>query len=144
MLAKDIMSLSLESIDRSASVFMAAQKMATRNVGVLPVIDGNRLIGIITDRDLVVRAMARGINPEAIEVDLVMTQDVVTCRADADVGHIVNLMEHHHLRRIIVVDADQMPVGVIAVEDLASRSADKQAAATALYSGSVGNALQLQ
>ena len=143
MLAKDIMSLSLESIDRRASVLMAAKKMANRNVGVLPVVDGNRLIGIITDRDLVVRAMARGINPEAVEVDLVMTQDVVTCRADTEVGHIVNLMERHQLRRIVVIDADETPVGVIAVEDLAARTADKQLAATALYRGSAGSALQL-
>ncbi len=144
MLAKDIMSLSLESIDRGASVLMAAKKMATHNVGVLPVVDGKRLIGIITDRDLVVRAMARGINPEAVEVDLVMTQDVVTCRVDDEVGHIVNLMERHQLRRIIVIDFDESPLGVIAVEDLASRSTDKQKAATALYRGSAGTAMQVQ
>ncbi len=143
MLAKDFMSPSLEVIDRRASLLMAAKKMVNHNVGVLPVVDGNRLIGIITDRDLVVRAMARGINPEIVEVDLVMTQDVVTCRAETEVGHIVNLMERHQLRRIIVTDADDSPIGIIAVEDLAAKAADKQLAATALYRGASGSALQL-
>jgi len=143
MLAKDIMSLSIEVVDRKASVLMAAKKMANRNVGVLPVVDGDRLIGVITDRDLVVRCMARGINPEAVEVDLVMTQDVVTCRPETEVGQIVNLMERHQLRRIIVVDTDETPLGVIAVEDLVARSIDKQLAATALYRGASGAALQL-
>jgi CBS domain-containing protein len=143
MLAKDIMSLSIEVIDRKASALMAAKKMTIRGVGVLPVVDGSRLVGVITDRDLVVRSMARGVNPEAVEVDLLMTQEVVTCKSEDDIGHVINLMERHQLRRIIVTDSDDAPIGVIAVEDIAAKSTDKQLAATALYRGAGGSALQV-
>jgi CBS domain-containing protein len=143
MLAKDIMSLSLEVIDRKASALMAAKKMAVRGIGVLPVVDGNKLVGIVTDRDLVVRAMARGVNPEAIEVDLVMTQEVITCKSEDDISHVVHLMERHQLRRIIVTDSDDAPIGVIAVEDIAAKSTDKQSAAAALYRGAGGSPLQM-
>lgn len=142
MLAKDIMSPSPELISRKANLLEAAQKMARLGIGLLPVVDRHHVVGMLTDRDLVVRGMARGVVPQDTEVDLIMTQDVVTCRGDAPLAHVAELMERHGLRRLLVIDDEAKPIGVISVEDLASRATDKQLASSALYRGSGGASLE--
>lgn len=135
MFAKDIMTPNLELIGRNAMLVDAARKMAERNIGLLPVVDRNHVVGMLTDRDLVVRAMARSVDPTTTEVDLVMTPEVITCSEDSTIELVAQLMERHGLRRILVVDDAGMPSGVISIEDLAARSTDKHLAATALYRG---------
>jgi CBS domain-containing protein len=144
MLARDIMSTRVELINRNAKLVEAAQMMANFDIGLLPVVDHSHVVGMLTDRDLVVRAMARGVDPHATEVDLIMTQGVVSCNEETPLAHVAELMERHGLRRLLVMDGNGQPSGVIAVEDLATRAADKQLAASALYRGSGTGAVEKQ
>jgi CBS domain-containing protein len=143
MFAKDIMSLRLELINRKASMLEAAKKMAELNIGLLPVVDRNHIVGILTDRDLVVRGMARGVDPVDTEVDLIMTQEVVTCGEDETLIQVADKMERHALRRLLVVNAKNKPVGVISIEDLATRAPDKHLASSALYRGTGTSSVEI-
>lgn len=98
------------------TVHDAAVLMEQAGVGALAVIDGERLIGIVTDRDLVRRALACGLPPDA-RVDAVMTMPVVTIDADADLHEAFALFRSHAVRRLAVVRGEQF-VGMITVDDL--------------------------
>lgn len=143
MQAKDIMSVRLEMVNRRATLQEAARKMAELRIGILPVVDRSHIVGIITDRDLVIRAMARGVNPASTEVDLIMTQEVVTCSENASLEDVTEKMEANGLRRLLVVSEKNKPVGIISIEDLASRATDKALASTALYRRGTSAALEL-
>jgi CBS domain-containing protein len=107
--------------DRVSSV---AQLMNTENVGSIPVVESNqskKLIGIITDRDLALQVVANERDPKSTTVADVMTSDVVTCYADDDIQKAVDAMADHQLRRMPVVDHNQMIVGIIAQADVATR-----------------------
>jgi len=98
----------------------AARLMDEMNVGVLPVCDGRRLRGMITDRDITTRATAAGLAPDTTRVRDVMSDNVWWCFDDDDVGHIVQLMSDHQIRRLPVVDHDKHLVGIVALGDLAT------------------------
>jgi CBS domain-containing protein len=107
--------------DRVSSV---AQLMNTENVGSIPVVESNqskKLIGIITDRDLALQVVANERDPKSTTVADVMTSDVVTCYEDDDIQKAVDAMADHQLRRMPVVDHNQMIVGIIAQADVATR-----------------------
>lgn len=142
MIAKDIMSTKPVLIERKASLLEAAKMMQEHQIGILPVVDREHVVGMVTDRDLVVRAMARGVNPKETCVDLIMTQEVITCRESATLEQVVEMMETHRMRRLLVLNQEKVPVGIISVEDLASRALDKHLAASALYRGTREHALQ--
>jgi hypothetical protein len=92
------------------------------NVGVLPVCDGRRLIGMVTDRDITVRSTAAGLAPDQSYVRDVMTDDVEWCFEDDDVDEIVEIMSRRQIRRIPVVDRGKRLVGIVALGDLATDS----------------------
>jgi CBS domain-containing protein len=94
----------------------AAEVMERSGVGTLVVVDGHELVGVVTDRDLVRRALARGVAPDS-RVDGVMTSPVVTIDADADVNEAFGAFRTHGLRRLIVVRQGEVR-GVIAIDDL--------------------------
>jgi CBS domain-containing protein len=98
------------------SVEIVARIMADRDVGFLPVGDGDRLVGTITDRDIAVRAVARGKGGTATVRDT-MTPDVKYCFDDEDVGHVIQNMGDLQLRRLPVVDRNKRLVGVVALAD---------------------------
>lgn len=102
----------------------AAQLMHSQNIGSIPVIDGIRtqkLIGLVTDRDLALRIVANGLDGNAVQIGTVMTRDIVTCRESDDVNVALDTMSKHQLRRIPVVDKDHKIVGIIAQVDVATR-----------------------
>jgi CBS domain-containing protein len=103
----------------------AARLMDDMNVGVLPVCDGRRLRGMITDRDITVRATAAGLPPDTTRVRDVMSDNVWWCFDDDDVDHIVELMSDHQIRRLPVVDHDKHLVGIVALGDLATDREDQ-------------------
>ena len=134
MFVRDIMTTRLELVNRRASLQDAAAKMAALGVGALPVVDrGQRLVGMITDRDITVRAVARGLAPDATSVEDVMTPGLIDCREDHDIEELARLMEHHELRRIVVCNANGKPVGIVSLDDIAWRGADKRLVAEALH-----------
>jgi len=117
---KDIMSKDIEVLHQDDTIQTAAQKMRDLNVGFLPVLDNGKLIGVLTDRDLVVRTMADGVRPnKRIEKDFISNPGIY-CFDDQEVDSAVQLMQMHQIRRLVVLDRnDGSVVGVVSLGDLA-------------------------
>ncbi len=115
-----IMTGSIQTVAPGASLAEAAKKMASADVGSLPVCsDKRRVVGIITDRDITVRAVARGLDPGSTQVQDVMTREVLSCPAESDVEAACELMEERQVRRLVVTDRDDAPIGIVSLGDLA-------------------------
>ena len=106
------------------SVAKAAELMKSRNIGSIPVIDNTKtqkLVGIVTDRDLALSIVATGRDAKSTNVDAVMTYKIVSCLADADLQKALDAMTNQKLRRIPIVDRDNRIVGIITQADVATR-----------------------
>jgi CBS domain-containing protein len=102
----------------------AAELMKSKNIGSIPVIENEQthtLVGIVTDRDLTLKIVAKGLDAKYTKVEEVMTRKVVTCHAEDDLQKALDAMSEHQLRRIPVVDKDNKVVGIIAQADVATR-----------------------
>lgn len=133
MKVKDVMSPGIEYVAENDSAATAAQKMRQADVGSLPVKDGqDRLSGIVTDRDIVIRAVAEGKDPGTTKVGEVMTAGAVTCPAEQTVEQAAKLMEEKQIRRLIVVDDRNQAVGIVAVADIAVKVPGKELAGEAV------------
>jgi len=108
----------------------AASFMLNADAGSIPVTEGDRLIGMITDRDIAVRGVAKGNGPETPVREL-MTNDVVCARLDDEIEDVANRMSEAQIRRLPVIDAQEMLCGIVSLGDL-SREADKDCAQEAL------------
>lgn len=111
------------------NVKKVAEVMLSENLGPIPVIDNDqsrKLIGILTDRDLVLKVVAEGRDSENTKVEMVMTRKVISCRADDTLQKAIDLMSKHQLRRIIVVDKDNKILGIISQADVATRANEPQ------------------
>jgi len=100
----------------------AAELMKNENVGSIPVIENEqtrKLVGIVTDRDLILKILAVGLDSKSTKVDAVMTHKVVTCRAGADVQQALDVMSEHQLRRIPIVNKNNKILGMISQADVA-------------------------
>lgn len=115
----EIMTRDVAVIEPDADLLRAATMMRDLNVGALPVCDGIRLQGMITDRDIVVRATAKGVTPDAAKVADVMSKEVAWCFEDQTPGEVLQLMGDRQLRRIPVVSRDMELRGIVALGDLA-------------------------
>jgi CBS domain-containing protein len=104
----------------------AAQKMRELDSGVMPVGESDRLVGMLTDRDITVRATADGKDPNTTPVREVMTSDVVYCFADDDIETAARTMEENQIRRVIVLDRDKRLVGIASLGDIAVHAASNQ------------------
>jgi signal-transduction protein with cAMP-binding, CBS, and nucleotidyltransferase domain len=116
MLVQDLMTTSVVTVPPEISIDDAARQMAGLGVGSLVVIDSDRVIGIVTDRDLVVRGLARGESPQA-RVDRVMSHGLVTLSPNDDVGTAYRTFAAHGVRRLPVV-VDGFPVGILSLDDM--------------------------
>lgn len=106
------------------SVAKAAELMKSENIGSIPVIENEqsqKLVGIVTDRDLALKIVAGALDATSTTVETVMTHQVVTCHAEDDLQKALDAMAEHQLRRIPVVDNDHRIVGIIAQADVATR-----------------------
>ena len=106
------------------NVAEVARLMRDNDIGPVPITESKaskRLVGIVTDRDLALKVVAEGRDPSSTKVRDVMTEDVVTCRADDEVEDTLQAMSKNQLRRILVVDENDMLVGIIAQADIATR-----------------------
>ena len=120
MKLSSIMTGGIETIGPQATLAEAAKKMASQDIGSLPVCAERRtVVGIITDRDITVRAVARGMDPNQTRVEDVMTRDVLSCSSDAEVEDACELMERRQVRRLLVTGDDDMPVGIVSLGDIA-------------------------
>ncbi len=116
---KDIMMRSVETVEPDELLCEAARKMAAQNIGFLPVWQEGQLVGVITDRDIVVRAVARGFDPEQTIVEEIMTSMVVSLPENSDLEDASDLMETKHVRRLVVTDENDMPVGIVSMDKVA-------------------------
>ena len=129
MKCEEIMKRELQTIDEGSSIQHAAEKMATANIGFLPVCDRNgQALGTITDRDITIRAVARGKAPGSTPVGDVMSREVVACRASDDLAVAEQRMVEHHTSRLLVTAEGGRLKGVISLSDLAQREPGRRAA----------------
>ncbi|MFF5104236.1 CBS domain-containing protein [Streptomyces sp. NPDC000134] len=121
---KDVMTPGVVAVRPDASLMEAARLMAGQNIGDVVVADGQRVVGVLTDRDITVRAVAEGVDPLAVGVRSVCTPDPLVVGPDDPVADAVALMREHAVRRLPVVE-NGLPVGMVSLGDLAAaREAD--------------------
>lgn len=123
MKVQELMTKNVETLSPTTVLRRAARKMTDLGIGSMPVVnDDGELIGIITDRDISVYAIAMGHDPQSTEVQKVMTKDVITCRQDQDIAEAAEIMGKLHIRRLAVLDSDAAMAGFLSVDDLARAS----------------------
>jgi CBS domain-containing protein len=124
MKVKEIMTSDVEVVHPDDTLHTAAQKMRDRDIGFLPVIDGGELIGVLTDRDFVVRAMADGMKINTMIGRNIMTSPGIHCFDDQEVDEAAQIMQEHRIRRLVILSRnDGSVVGVVSLGDLAVHSA---------------------
>lgn len=116
---KQIMTSPIETVAPDTSLAEAARKMLAMAIGLLPVSKDQKIVGIVTDRDITIRAVAKGLDPERTEVQEVMTREVFSCPAGSDVMDACKLMEEKQVRRLLVMDASDAPIGIVSLGDIA-------------------------
>jgi CBS domain-containing protein len=114
------------SIDADKSVAYAAKMMRDEDVGIAPIVEGDRLVGVLTDRDIAVRVVAEGRDSEQTKVTEVASRDVVTLDPQQDLDEALRLMARHQVRRLPVVEEDGRLVGVVAQADVAKVADERQ------------------
>jgi CBS domain-containing protein/sporulation protein YlmC with PRC-barrel domain len=129
---KDIMTRKVEVVHPEGTLWEAAQKMASLDVGMLPVCSGDQLVGTLTDRDITVRATAEGRDPKTTKVHEVMTPEVVYVFEDDDVSQAAQIMTAQQIRRLVVLDKAKKLVGIISLGDLAVHTGDTHQAGETL------------
>ncbi len=133
MQVKDVMTQGVECVLPDQSIAEAAQRMRRLNVGALPVCGNNdRLVGMITDRDITVRATAECCEPEETFVSDVMTEGIEFCFDDQDVAEAADLMEQKQIRRLAILDHNKRLVGILSLGDLAVKTANDRLSGEAL------------
>ena len=115
----------------------AAQMMSDYDFGILPIVDNNQLVGMLSDRDITIRAVAKGFSPNEHNVREIMTHDVQRINQDESVEDAAKMMSELQVRRLPVVDSDEQLVGIVSLGDLAL--SDDKAAGEALESISQSN-----
>ncbi len=115
----DVMSKNVQVVEPQETLRRAAELMARLDVGALPVCNGSRLLGMLTDRDIVVRGVAAGLGAETGCVSDAMSSEALCCSPGQDIAEALRLMGEHQVRRLPVVDADKRLVGIVALGDLA-------------------------
>ncbi len=128
MQLKDIMTPDPLVLSPETTLKEAAQRMRDLDSGVMPVGERDRLVGMLTDRDITVRATAEGKDPNGTPVREVMTTEVVYCFEDDDVRDAARKMEEHQVRRLIVLNRDKRLVGIVALGDIAVHAPSDQLA----------------
>lgn len=125
MSIRDVMTSEVKACEPSATVVEAAKLMAQEDVGPIPVVEDGRLVGIVTDRDIVVKMIAKEDDPSSRTVGDIASRDLVTISPDSDVSEAFDLMAENQLRRLPVVEGDRL-VGIVAQADIARMGSDKK------------------
>lgn len=133
MKIKEIMCTPVDAIDPLTTVAVAAKKMRDENVGCLLVGRRDRLVGIVTDRDIVVRALGNGRNASCELVWNVMSSEVLSCFEDQSVDEAAGIMEEHGIRRLPVLDRQGQLTGIVSRSDVHGRASRKEPFAVTFY-----------
>lgn len=119
MQIKEVMTRNVEFIHPDITLSDAAGRMRNLNVGALPVGENDRLVGMLTDRDIAVRAVAEGRDPKNTKVRDTMTSDVVYCFENQDLSEAAKIMADKHVRRLVVLNKEKRLTGICSIGDLA-------------------------
>ena len=125
MQLSQILTRNPEVISPDTSVKEAAQRMRSMDVGSLPVCDGRRLLGMVTDRDITIRITAEGRDPSSTPVQEAMTPDIQYVFADQDVRDAAKIMREQQIRRLPVLDREKRLVGIVSLGDIATTGQDQ-------------------
>jgi CBS domain-containing protein len=121
----EVMTRDVRATEPSATIADAAKTMASEDIGPIPVVEGGRIVGIVTDRDIVVRVIAAGKDPNSTTVGEIASSDVVTVAPDDDIDDALAMMAQNQVRRLPVVEGDRL-VGIVAQADVARLGKDKK------------------
>lgn len=124
MKLRDMMTSKIEDIPADATLMQAAAKMKLLDIGAIPVRENDRLVGMITDRDIAVRAVAEGRDPKKTPVREAMSRDLCFCYEDEGVESVAKLMKEKQIRRLPVFDRTERAIGMVSLGDLAVRNHD--------------------
>ena len=122
----DVMTDNLCAIDADKPVAYAAKMMRDEDVGLAPIVEGQKLVGTLTDRDIAVRVVAEGKDPDSTKVRDIATTRLVTVDPGQDLDEALRLMAQHQVRRLPVVEEDGKLVGLVAQADIAEHASDAQ------------------
>jgi CBS domain-containing protein len=122
---KEVMTRDVRACEPNATVAEAATVMAGEDVGPVPLVEDGRLVGIVTDRDIVVRVVAEGRDPNATTVREIASTELVTVSPDDDLDDALNRLAERQVRRLPVVEGDRL-VGIVAQADIARLGEDKK------------------
>jgi CBS domain-containing protein len=122
----DVMTRGVRSMSPQDTVVLAAQAMDELNVGVIPICEGDKLVGMVTDRDIVVRGVAQEADTKSMKLADVMSTNVRCAKEDEDVDDVLNEMAESQIRRMPVVDEQQRLVGIVSLGDIAAKSEDEE------------------
>jgi CBS domain-containing protein len=125
MKVSEVVKSPVHSISTSAMVSEAAQRMGKYNVGILPVLDYDGVVGVLTDRDVVIRAIAEGKDPKMTPVKEIISTGIFICAEDSDIQAAAQLMKNKQVRRLLVLGDDNSVVGVLSLSDLALKTNDE-------------------
>jgi CBS domain-containing protein len=123
---RDVMTSNPCSIDAKRSVAYAAKMMQEEDVGLAPIVEDDKLIGLMTDRDIAIRVVAEGRDPDQIKVRDVASTQLVTVDPQQDLDEALRMMAKHQVRRLPVVEEDGRLVGIVAQADIAREGDDRQ------------------
>ena len=123
----DVMTPNPRAIEPSTPVADAARLMRDEDVGPLPIVEGDRVVGILTDRDIVLRTIAEGKDPQSVSAGEIASKQLVTIDPDQSLDEAAQLMAKHQVRRLPVCEEDGRLVGIVAQADVAIESPTQQA-----------------
>ena len=132
MKLNEVMTKDPEYVKLNTPIIEVARRMRDLDVGMLPVGDGVKLKGMITDRDITIRATAEGRDVESVQVADMMTPEVLYAYEDEDVEKAIQTMINKQVRRLVILNRDKDMVGIVALADLATHAVDNSRKAEAL------------
>jgi len=133
MQVRDIMTLEVRTIPSSATVLEAAKKMDDENVGALPVVDGEHVVGIVTDRDIVIRSTAADQQPSQMRVTDVMSAPAICGHADQTIEEAATVLKENYIRRLPVLDDSGQLVGMATADDLMVEIPERESTAADVF-----------
>ena len=122
----EVMTSNPRSCETSSTIAEAAKLLKSEDVGSLPILEGGRLVGMLTDRDITLRVVAEGKDPRSTTVGEIASKDVVTLDPQQDLDEALRLMAKHQVRRLPVVEEDGRLVGIVAQADVAKGGHDEK------------------
>lgn len=122
----DVMTRGVRSMNPQDPVTLAARAMDELNVGVIPVCEGEKVVGMVTDRDIVVRGVAQQADTRAMKLADVMSTDVRCAREDDDIDEVLGRMAHTQIRRMPVLDREDHLVGIVSLGDIAAKDPEDE------------------